>query len=243
MSRTVLVRGFAAATTKRDILALFAPYSGALSARLVRARGAHTSPRKCFVRMRSDEEAGRAARDLDGREYQGHALRMDVFDRQAPERSNDGSAARNLFLSTAPPLDAAPADAAAPADVGTLAISFVVGARAFEYLDSRAGLEPSTRVAVDTARERGRIAATYYFIDLGDDVVRDIRDVLRGRSGRADADGRACDAAASAIESRRRLAWHLTPCPQCGGSLGPTSWLTPAVFLLSCKTCGWRIPG
>ena len=96
---------------------------------------------------------------------------------------------------------------------------------------------------MDTARERGRIAATYYFIDLGDDIVRDIRDVLRGRSGRADADGRACDAAASAIESRRRLAWHLTPCPQCGGSLGPTSWLTPAVFLLSCKTCGWRIPG
>lgn len=246
MSRTILVRGFEPGTTEREILMLFTPRSSVLSARLIGTRG-QPLRRRCLVRMRGAEDAERAVRELDGQEYNGRVLRIEVVGRQLLADVAGDPAPRNLFQPISPERHAAgalePRGADALASPESLVISFVLGARAFGHVaDHLPVLQPSTRVAVQEARDRGGAAAMYFFVDLADDVVRDVRNCLRVRSRRKDPDGRACDAAASAIEGRRRSAWYLAPCPQCGGRLRPASWLTPAVFVLQCATCRWAIP-
>lgn len=238
MSRTILVRGFGPGTTKRDILALFTLRSDVRSLRLVEAHGEPVQ-RRCFVRMTDHAAADRAVHELDGRRCDGGILWVDVVGHSRADGVADAPAPRDPFQ----PTSAETHGAHTPAAPGPVAVSFVVGARAFAYLAATLpALQPLTRVAVEQARDRGGIAAMYYFIDVAENVVRDVRNSLRARSRRKDPDGRACDAAASAIEGRRRSAWYLRPCPRCGGRLGPASWLTPAVFLLECAGCRWTIP-
>jgi RNA recognition motif. (a.k.a. RRM, RBD, or RNP domain) len=239
MPRTILVRGFDRDTTEREIRSLFSAPSDVISLRLAGARGQALQGR-CFVRMRDTVAAERAVHELDGRECNGRILSIDIIGLQRTERAIDVPAPRNLFR----PMSPQAWDADTPADLGELALSFVVGGRAFGHLaENLQALQPQTRVAVEAASNRGGIASMYYFIDVADEVARDMRNSLRVRSRRKDHDGRACDAAASAIEARRRCTWHLTPCPRCGGHLAPKSWLTPAIFTLECAACHWTIPG
>jgi hypothetical protein len=236
MRRTILVRGLASSTTEHELLALFEPYSGVVSLRQVGAPG--RPHRRCFVRMRDLAAAQRAVHELDGREYNGRVLRIDIVGGGQANGTAEVPSPRHLFQSLSS--DSHSGDTLD--DDTPLAVSFLVGARAFGHLAENLGLQPRTRVAVEEARERGGIAGMYYFIDVGDDVARDVQNTLRLRSRDRDLDGRACHTAASAIGGRRRSAWYLRPCPRCGGELARASWLTPTVFILQCSDCRWTIP-
>src|SRR5512146_1119350 len=104
-------------------------------------------------------------------------------------------------------------------------LSFLVGARAFDYLALHATpLLPAARGATEQAADRGALAGAYYFVESEDDVARDVRDCLRRGAVEGGAVARACDASASAIDHRRRAAWYARACPRCGGAIRPRSW-------------------
>ena len=180
MSRTILVRGFGPGTTKHDILSLFTLRSDVRSLRLVETHGEPVQ-RRCFVRMTDHAAADRAVHELDGRTCDGGILWVDVGGHPRAAGVADAPAPRDPFQ----PISAETDDADTLAGPEPLAVSFVVGARAFAHLAATLPtLQPLTRGAVEQARDRGGIAAMYYFIDVPDDVVRDVRNSLRARSRR-----------------------------------------------------------
>jgi hypothetical protein len=246
----LLVRGLGAATTVDRLTALFAQAGPVLFARLTTEPG--SARRRGLVKMASADGAERAVSQLDGKELDGRVIRVQLV-RWPVGRSSrcsipqpdatDGAAAVDDVSVRARLITAGPAVSPASAPAVPVVLSFLVGARAFRYLvDHLRTLRPSGMAAVEGAQRRGCIAGSYYFLDAPDDVVRDVRNCLRRGAGPRGLGGKACDAAVSAVESRRRVAWLSSQCPRCGGRLRPPSWLLPGALGLVCRDCRWSMP-
>lgn len=212
MPRELHVYGLPRSMTTDRLTTIFAQAGSVLSARVVIER---RSPRgRGFVTMRSTADAQRAVRQLDDQELEGGVLSVEMAPRVGPEGLSAAS----------------------------VVVSFLVGARAFHYLvDRLESLQSSAATAVTVARGRGCVAGCYYFLDVPDDVVRDVRNCLQ-RMGRGSG-GRACVVAAGAIEDRRRAAWYSSPCPRCGGRFRPQNGLTSGTLMLVCRECEVLMPG
>jgi len=239
MPRELLVHGLSGRTTSDRLTRIFAGAGAVLSARVVRERRSGCS--HGFVTMRSTADAQRAIRELDGQELDGRILSVEVARRPAPPPSSRASsviAVPTVLRSSANARPILPVRAPA----ARIVVSFLVDARAFRYLvDCLGSLQPAAATAVEVARGRGCIAGCYYFLDLPDEVVRDVRNCLR-RNGRGSDDG-ACVAAASAIENRRRGAWYSSSCPRCGGRFPPRGWPMAGTLVLVCGSCELLMPG
>jgi hypothetical protein len=246
----LLVHGLGAATTVDRLTAVFARAGPVLSARLMTDPG--SARWSGLVTMRSADGAQRAVSQLDGKELDGRVVRVQLA-RRPVGRPSRCSGPQPDATDVAPPVDdvsirarptmAGPSVSPARAPGVPVVLSFLVGARAFRYLvDHLRTLRPSTMIAVERAQGRGCIGGSYYFLDAPDEIARDVRDCLRRGAGPWGLRGNACEAAVSAVESRRRVAWSSSPCPRCGGRLRPRSWLMPGPLILVCRTCRWSMP-
>jgi len=239
MPRELLVHGLSGRTTGDRLTRIFAGAGTVLSARVVRERRSGRS--HGFVTMRSTADAQRAVRQLDGLELEGRVLSVEMARRPAPPPSSRAGRVVAVPTVLGSSANAGPSyPVRAPA--ARIVVSFLIGAPAFRYLvDCLGSLQPAAATAVEVAGGRGCIAGCYYFLDLPDEVVRDLRNCLR-RRGRGADDG-ACAAAASAIENRRRGAWYSSSCPRCGGRFPPGGWPTAGALVLVCGSCELLMPG
>lgn len=122
-------------------------------------------------------------------------------------------------------------------------ISFPLQTEAFRAIAAEPRVVlPASRTAIETAYWRGDFAGAYYFLDVEESVVRDMRDWFLETAAMPGVHARACRRAAEAIQAHLAMAWCAVPCPRCGGAIARSAGTRARDRLVECTRCHWAIP-